>query len=307
MRRLDTGPLAIILAAGSWGTIGVAVTALYRVDVTDPWSVGFWRLALSALPLLALSRVSTGPTFWRVQRRDVPPLLLMGAGFASYQVCYFAAIPLIGLAAAVLINIGSAPIITALLASILLGERFTRQVGLALAGALLGAVLLVGAAPEAGSAAELAAGAALALGAGFCYSLVALTGRVVAPRYHPVQPIAMVFTGSTLLLLAVVLARGLDLNYPAVGWGLLLYLGLVPTALGYGLYLRGLQTVSATASAVLALLEPLISAVCAVTLLGERLVPASAAGGLLLLGSVVFLCVRQSRQARDRVPAPEAP
>jgi DME family drug/metabolite transporter len=306
MRSLNSSLLAIALAAISWGTIGVAVDLLYRLDATDPLSVGFWRLALSVPALLVLSRAYAGPNFWRVQRRDVLPLALMGAAFAAYQVCYFAAIPYIGVAAAVLVNICSAPIIVALLSGLFLGERLTLVIGLALVGALTGAVLLVGGSPEAGTTRALVTGAGLALGAGFSYSLVALAGRSVAPRYHPVQPVTMAFALSALLLLPLTLARGLDVAYPAAGWGLLLYLGLVPTALGYGLYLRGLRTTTATVSAIFALLEPLISTALAVTLLGERLSPGGVAGGLLLLGSVAFLYVSQARRAAA-VPAPEPP
>jgi len=301
MPKLNTGLLSVTVAAVTWGTIGVAVDLLYRLTPTGALSVGFWRLAFSVPVLLTLSRVYAGPGFWRVQRRDLGPLLLMGAAFAAYQVCYFAAIPYIGVAAAVLVNICSAPIIVALLSGLFLGERLTWVIGLALVGALAGAALLVGGSPEAASPQALLAGGALALGAGFSYSLVALAARFVAPRYHPIQPIAVTFTLSALLLLPAALSTGLDVRYPAAGWGLLLYLGLVPTALGYTLYLHGLQTVTATVSTIFALLEPLISTVLAVTLLREQLSPNSLLGGALLLGSVVFLYLNQHKSV-DKAP-----
>jgi drug/metabolite transporter, DME family len=283
------------MAAVTWGTIGITVSVLYGVADIGPVSVGFWRLALSVPPLLALSRAYAGPAFWRLGRQHWGVLLLMGAAFASYQVCYFAAIPYIGVAAAVMLNICSAPIMVALLSGAVLGERLTPALGVSLVGAVSGAVLLVGRTPEAGSAGALLAGAALALGAGFSYSVVALCARVLAPHYHPVQPIAVAFALSTLLLLPFALAHGLDWRYPAAGWGLLVYLGLVPTAVGYGLYLRGLRTVTATASSIVALLEPLISTLFAVWLLDEALSPGGLAGAALLLASVAFLSISQGR------------
>jgi DME family drug/metabolite transporter len=272
---------------------------LYQLAPLDALTVGFWRLALSAPLLLLLSRWYAGPEFWRIQRRDVAPLLLMGVAFAAYQVSYFAAIQFIGVAAAVLVNICSAPIIVAGLSGIFLKERLTPLVGAVLAAALSGTALLVGGSPEAESPRALLIGGGLALGAGFSYSLVALTARVVAPRYHPVQPIAIAFTLSALLLAPVVLARGLNADYSPEGWGLLMYLGLVPTALGYGLYLRGMKTTPATVAAIIALLEPLISTLVALTLLNERLSREGAVGGALLLGSVVVLIVNQSRGKRN--------
>ena len=295
MPKPNAGLLSVTLAAITWGTIGVAVDLLYRLTPTGALSVGFWRLAFSVPVLLVLSRVYAGPGFWRVQRRDLGPLLLMGAAFASYQVGYFAALPYIGVAAAVLVNICSAPIMVAVLSGLFLGERLTWVIGLALVGALAGAVLLVGGSPEAASTQALLIGGALALGAGLSYSLVALAARVVAPRYHPMQPIAMTFTLSALLLLPVALGTGLDVAYPPAGWGLLLYLGCVPTALGYAFYMHGLKTVTATVSTIFALLEPLISTVLAVTVLQEKLSANSVLGGALLLGSVVFLYMSQQR------------
>lgn len=294
--------LLVALAAVTWGTIGVAVALLYRFTPLDALTVGFWRLVISAPPLLMLSRFYAGSDFWRIQRQDIGRLLLMGVAFAAYQICYFAAIPYIGLAAAVLVNICSAPIIVAVLSGLFLKERLTPLVGVVLVTALSGTALLVGGSPEAESPRALIIGGLLALGAGFAYSLVALTARVVAPRYHPVQPIAMAFTLSALLLAPIVLARGLEVGYSPTSWLLLLYLGLVPTALGYSLYLRGMKTTSATVATIIALLEPLISTLVALTpLLGERLSPGGVVGGLLLLGSVAVLIVSQS-QSRARQP-----
>ncbi|MEP7357604.1 MAG: EamA family transporter, partial [Anaerolineales bacterium] len=272
-----------------WGSIGVVVDLLYRLAPASPLSVGFWRVAIAAPALLVISRVYAGPAIWRIQRRDWPALALMGAAFAAYQVCYFAAIAYIGVAAAVLLNICSAPIIVAVLSSLWLRERPTPAIVAVLVAALIGAGLLAGGSPQAATPAALVAGSLLALGAGLAYSLVALTGRVLAPRYHPAQPTALAFTLSALLLFPFAAAGGLNWHYSAAGWALVLYLGLVPTALGYALYLRGLRTTTATVSAIIALVEPLVSTAVAVSLLGERLSATALLGGLLLLGSVTYL------------------
>ena len=53
--------------------------------------------------------------------------------------------------------------------------------------------------------------------------------------------------------------------------GLLLYLGLVPSALAYAMFFTALRTLPATASAVAVLLEPVTAALLAWALIGERL------------------------------------
>lgn len=289
-RRLGMGMVAG--AALIWGTIGVAVSLLYRQAPADPLGLGFLRLLIAAPALLALGRALVGPGFLRVRRADLGVIALMGVAFAAYQVCYFAAIPRLGVAAAVMINICSAPLITALLSRIFLDERLGRMAMLAMAGAVLGTALLVGGAPQSGDLANMLTGAALALGAGLSYSLVALTGRAIAPHYHPIQPITLAFSLGALLLAPLALSGGLYLGYNPAGWGLLLYLGLVPTAVAYIFYLRGLRSTPATVAATLTLLEPLGSAALAILFLGERLAPLGMLGAGLLLASMALLYLR---------------
>ena len=287
--RTRTGMAQITAAALIWGTIGVAVSLLYRLAPADPLGVGFLRLLISAPALLILGQVVVGPGFLRVRRADLGVIALMGVAFASYQVCYFAAIPRLGVAAAVMINICSAPVITALLSRVFLGERLGRAALLAMGGAVVGTGLLIGGVPQAGDTATLLSGAALALGAGLSYSVVTMTGRAVAARYHPLQPIALAFSLGALLLAPLALSNGLYLAYPPAGWGILLYLGLVPTTAAYILYLRGLSTTSATVSTTLALLEPLGSTILAVLFLGEHLAPLGIVGAAILLASMGLL------------------
>lgn len=289
-RRLGMGMVAG--AALIWGTIGVAVSLLYRQAPADPLGVGFLRLLIAAPALLALGRATVGPGFLRVRRADLGLIALLGVAFAAYQVCYFAAIPRLGVAAAVMINICSGPIITALLSRIFLRERLGYTALLAMAGAVLGTALLVGGAPQSGDPASTLAGAALALGAGLSYSVVTMAGRALAPHYHPIQTSAMSFSLGALLLAPLALAGGLYLSYTPAGWGLLLYLGLVPTAVAYIFYLRGLRSTPATVAATLTLLEPLGSAALAVLFLGERLAALGALGAALLLASMIVLYAR---------------
>ena len=294
------GMLLVALAAASWGTIGVAVALLNRITTADAFSTGFWRMAISAPALLLLSRWLTGAKFWRVQTRDWLHIGSIGAAFAAYQVCYFAAIARIGLSSAVMLNICSAPVFVALLAALLLRERPGRVAAALLLPALCGVWLLVRASPVAGPPATRLAGALLALSAGLCYSVVAVSARALAPRYHPLQPVALAFPLGALLLLPFALRHGLQFAYPATGWLLLLYIGLVPTVGGYGLYLWGLQTTPAPVAAIIALIEPLLGAGLALSLLGETLAPAAAAGAALLLASIcalLFLHARESTRA----------
>lgn len=282
----------VVIAALTWGTIGVAVGWLYRVADTNSLSIGFLRLLLSAPVLLITARLLAGPQAFRIQPRHRWTLALIGGAFAGYQVAYFAAIPYLGVAAAVLINICSAPIFTALLARVFLGERLRPSTWLAVGGAVFGAGLLVGGAPQVQSTTNLLIGAALALTAGFSYSLVVLGARLIAANYHPVVPVALSFALGALLLLPAALTTGLVIDYPPLGWLVLIYLSIVPTALAYALYVRGMRSVRATTAATITLLEPLGSALLAILLLGERFTATGMVGAALLIASIVVIARR---------------
>jgi len=85
------------------------------------------------------------------------------------------------------------------------------------------------------------------------------------------------------------LTGGLKSSFPVQGWLLLLYLGAVPTALGYGLFVAGMKTTQATIAGIITLLEPVTAAVLAAILFGERLTALGIFGAVLLLGAILVL------------------
>jgi len=279
------------LAAVVWGTIGVGSGWLFAaVPETNPPSVGFYRLAVAVPALVALGWWLLGDKLLAVRRRDLALMAGIGCGMALYQLAYYGAIQRVGVSVAALVTLCTAPVMVALLAAPLLGERLTRTALLALVGALTGTTLLVGAGPETlATAPDMPAGVALAVTAGAGYAGLVLCGRGLAARYHPIQPIAVGFGAGAVLLLPLALATGLTLDYPPAGWAVLAYLGLVPTTLGYLLFQSGLRRTGATTASIVTLIEPLTSAGLAALLFGERLGPTGLLGAALLLASVAVL------------------
>jgi DME family drug/metabolite transporter len=123
-----------------------------------------------------------------------------------------------------------------------------------------------------------------------------LVGAVAVPGLD-----AMVATGASFLvgglLLAVPAAAvgGPALPMTLAGAGMLALFAVLPTALAYTAYFRGLAAgASPGTGTVLALLEPLTAAVLAAVVLGERLGVAGTIGALLL-GAAVLLAARADR------------
>jgi drug/metabolite transporter, DME family len=148
-------------------------------------------------------------------------------------------------------------------------------------------VLLIGAAPVSSRLGFLAA-----VGAGACYALytVAAKALVQAPdRPAPTTVMAAVFGIGVLPAAAILLlAQPAWLATPQ-GLAMALYLGLVPTAIGYLLFGRSLQALPAQTVATLTLAEPVVATMLAVLLLGESLTAVAVAGALLVLVALGLL------------------
>lgn len=297
------GLLLVVLAGMFWGTSGVATKAIYAQVAISPITVAAFRLGLGAPLLLIAYRLAAGRARVRIDRGDLARMLLAGAALGISQACYFAAVGRLGVAAATLVTICTAPVLVGMFSAALLHERVTRAIAAALVCAVAGTVLLIGGGQGGGQAAGGApAGTFFALGAAVCFATFMLASRSLANRYHPLLSTAMaVGVGAALLLVIAGLTGALRLDYPTPVWTLFLYLGLAPTALAYALFFHGLKTALASEASIAALAEPLTSTILAMLLYGERLGPLGLLGGLLLISVIVFLY----RNGRPAAPVAE--
>ena len=296
------GLLMILFSASLLGTVGIFVQTIYALSETNPLSIGFFRLAISAPVLLLACTRTLGWRTLQIARRDLALMLLIGVMTALSQVCYFAAIGYIGVAAATLITLGTAPVWVALLASLLLHERLTWGILLAGLCAVGGTALLVNIQPgQVVLRSHSLLGVALALGSALAYGALTLCSRFLARRYHPLQSLTVGLSAGAVFLFPITVMTGLVLQYPLASWLSLVYLGTVATAFAYLLFFSGVRYTSATVASIAALLEPLTSTVLAWWLLGEQLGSSGIGGGILLL-SAIGLLYWENWQWRQRNP-----
>ena len=74
-----------------------------------------------------------------------------------------------------------------------------------------------------------------------------------------------------------------------LGWGILIFLAIGPTLSGFGLYTLSLAYLPASVANLIATLEPVVTAVLAYLLLGERLALPQWLGGILVMVGVLLL------------------
>lgn len=299
-RTPSRAPLSLALvmfASILWGTVGVSTKHLYTLADTNALSVGFFRLALAA-PVLALACAAVlGRRMLAIAPRDLATMGLTGAALAAYQVCFFAAITRVGVSVATLITLCTAPVITAALTALHTRRRPGTRLLLTLGLALTGTAFLIEWQPAGVSAATTLAGASLALCAATGYAIIAFSSAQLAQRYHALQTTTVSFTSGALLLFAIASTNGLAASYSLPAWGVLLYLGLVPTALGYALFVVGMKHTRAAAATIATLLEPLTATVLAALFFDERLSGQAVIGAAALAAAMGLLFTAKDRSA----------
>jgi drug/metabolite transporter (DMT)-like permease len=99
----------------------------------------------------------------------------------------------------------------------------------------------------------------------------------------------------TLLAGSIALGEFRPGDLTAAGWGWLLCLAAVSTVTAISLFFAGLERVGPTMAAILSTVEPLVTVMLALVVLGERLGAIQLLGGALVLAAVVPATVAATR------------
>ncbi|TVT32683.1 DMT family transporter [Marinobacter vinifirmus] len=296
------GALLIALAALLWATTGIVAKFLFTGTELEAITLGFLRLVVAL------------PFFWLLMRREQKqllaahpgqqvagsslrslglkaflPLAALGLFQAFYQGSYLLAVDLTGAGIATLISLCLPPVLVAILAAPLLGEKPNLLTVIAALAAIAGTGMLVVSDMDTAGSLRLA-GILMALLAAAVY-----TGFTLTSRYNsagtPVFTTAFIcFATAALLLLPVVAFSGGFEGLDTLGlkhWLMIVYIGVVPTCIGYVSFFSGMKTTPATLSSIIVTLEPLFVALLAWVILGEVLGPVGIAGALILTIAVI--------------------
>jgi drug/metabolite transporter (DMT)-like permease len=285
---------------------GVALVALSSLGFSS--MAVFARHAYAAgvdtSTLLLLRFVIAGAILWvtaLARRRELPRgrtllvLVAMGAiGYAGQAFSFFTALSLgsAGLAALLLYTY---PALVALLSRIVLRHPLSRAQLAAIAMALVGSALTIGRAPD-----GTALGVFFGLLAAFIYSAYILTGSRLPAGGSASASSAVVISAAAAVYAGIGAARGLHLPQTATGWGAIVAIAVLGTAVAIGAFLAGLDRLGPVRASVYSTLEPVFTLVLAALFLGEAVGPLRALGGALILAAVVVL----ARVDAARTPAP---
>jgi drug/metabolite transporter, DME family len=308
--------VAILAGAAAWGSTGTA--AHFASAGASSASIGAARIVLGGALLLLLCVRSAagrraargllagtvaGPVPGGAARSRVA-LALAALAVGGYQLCFFSAVRITGVAIGTVVAIGSAPVFTGVLSRVTGGPRLDRTWMLATAAAVAGCAVLVTGGRSAGTN---PGGVALALAAGLCYAFYAVAAaRLIAAGSPEGAVMGLLFGGAAVLLAPVLAATSPGWLLTGRGLAVTAYLGIVTTVLAYLLYGRGLRTVPAPVAVTLGLAEPVVAAILGLVVLGERLT-ATAIVGLVLVGLALAVLALGRGQAGQAQAPPVGP
>ena len=262
----------------------------------------FIRIGLQGLPPLQLAsaRFATAALLvlaWLAYRRPRLPTWPDGLRFA---LCGFLGIALYNAllntgektvaAGAASFIVNTLPIFTALLAAVVLGERFNRWGRLGSLISLAGIAVIARGQP---GGLTLGAGSTLILGAALCSASYFVLQRRLIPVYGALTCTAYTLLAGTLLLTPWLpgAVHSLD-GAPRGTLQAVLVLGVFPATLGYATWTFALGHFGAARAANFLYLTPAVATVLSALLTGERPGLATLCGGLLAICGVVLVALR---------------
>ncbi|MFD5247059.1 DMT family transporter [Amycolatopsis sp. NPDC058340] len=273
---------ALVLAGVLWGTGGLAGSLLASRAGLHPLSVAAYRLLIGGVIATGYLWLTGGlrglPRTTQARRR----LLAVGGLFALFQTSYFASVSLSSVSVATMTTIGSAPVLLAVATVVKTRRLPGAWTAVSLAGSLLGLALL-----------QWTPGQEINV-AGVLFALLAAAGfaaltLVTATRVEGLDPLPTTAFGCLIggaALTPAALWFGLAVPVQADVLALVVYFGVVPTALAYAAYFRGLESAHPVLAALSALLEPLTAALLSMVVLGERLGAVGWCGAVVLIAAL---------------------
>ena len=260
--------ISLLLAMLIWGSSFIALKAAL-ID-TQPYTIIFLRmLTASILFLFFLKRFFR----YKLDKKDIQYLLLLSLFEpALYFILEVNALRFTSASQAGIVS-STMPLITAILAGLILKELITKKVVLGSLLSMVGVVILSLSAESSQSATNPLLGNLLELGAMVCAAGYTIVAKHLSSKFSALFITAsQAFLGSLFFLpffLYELHIHSLDISTLSMFW--ILYLGIVVTLGGYGLYNFALTKIDASKAAVFINLIPIFAVVLGYLILNEKL------------------------------------
>ncbi|SFI59044.1 EamA domain-containing membrane protein RarD [Phyllobacterium sp. CL33Tsu] len=272
--------IGCLLVAGSaiaWGTGGAFARFL---DVSDNWTVVFWRSVFAALFLLCFMLVRDGP---RGTLRLFRHMGLAGVGvaicFAIASSCFIIALSYTTVANVLLLQAG-VPLFAALISWVLFRERVSVATWIAIGTVMAGVAIMVSDSLD-GEVSPIGDMLALLIAISFATATV-ITRRKAHLRMTPAVFLGVVIAASVASTMAG------EFRVSAHDFGLLFALGAINLGLGLALFVSGARLIPSALAALIGTLEPVLGPVWVWLLHNEVPSPRTIIGGTIILVALLL-------------------
>jgi len=273
---LIAGLVTVTLWGSAFAGIRAAGTSL------SPGALALGRLLVSCAVLGAVALVRREPF---PPRRDLLAIATYGVlWLAVYSVTLNTAERLVDAGTAAML-IGAGPIVIAVLAGIVLHEGFPPGLFAGSAIAFAGCAMIGFATTQSGTGAGIGIG--LCVVAAFAYSLAVVVQKPALARVSGFQMTWLGCAAATVACLPfapTLVIQATTAGPTAIAW--VIYLGLMPTALGFATWTFALRRTTAGRMGSMTYLSPLVAIILGWALLGETPPWLAVAGGALCLAGV---------------------
>lgn len=263
---------------------GAWVAGKVAVDSIPPFTLAAVRFSIASILLWIWAR-SKAPSGRRPTISDLPLIAGMGlTAVAGYNALFLYGLKLAPASDGAIIVPGLAPVMTAAMASIFLGERIGRWGIAGLMTALAGLILVMN--PGGSHAPGRLLGDVFYFLGAVCWGIYSVVGKTATARFSPVNATLYAAVIGTLFLLPFAIAeRGWSslAVAPTNAWIGTLYLALFGTVLAFVFFYEGVKRIGAARATTFAFLVPIVGVVSSVILLGDDLMGSTVAGGVLVL------------------------
>lgn len=256
----------------------------------NPLVIVWGRVFFSSL-LLAVWLTAGREGFGLDQRKDMGRLLGLGLLLSFHWTTFFGAIQLSNVAVG-LLTFSTFPIFVSLIKGLIFGQGIKKEEIVCGLIALMGIALIV---PFENIQSKIFAGALTGVASGASYAFFTLWNEGLVKTYSGRKVAFYEHLAATLLLLPALLI--IQPRLTLYDWGLLLLLGTVFTGIGHALFINGLKEVSAYMAGMITMLEPLYAILLAYLFFGETIDGRTLAGGVCILGTVVYLSLKRKKRS----------
>ncbi|MGA2295931.1 MAG: EamA family transporter [FCB group bacterium] len=224
----------------------------------------------------------------KIDKKDIPVFLLLGLiNIPINQFLFFVGVHL-STAPNAALAYALTPAFVLIIAIIFLKESHTWQkiLGIIIA---IGGTLIILFEHGVDFSSNYLIGNILVLLASFSWAIYTILGKNIAIKYGAMYSTALSMILGFILFLPIFFILKPPLDYSSIsifGWSEIIYLGLLSSAVSYGIWFYALTKIEASKVAVFNNLQPIFTTILAMFFFHQHLTIAFIAGGILILGGV---------------------